>query len=49
MDFPEYNKYSTKWNKENPPKNNPVKKDDGNIGVIPGRRAVKLEYSSSSW
>lgn len=46
MDFPEYNKYITKWNKENPPKNNPGKKDDGNIGVIPGRRAVKLEYSS---
>jgi len=46
MDFPEYNEYINKWNKENPPKNNPGKKDDGDIGVIPGRRAVRLEYNS---
>jgi len=46
MDFPEYNEYINKWNKENPPKNNPGKKGDGDIGSIPGRRAVKLDYNS---
>lgn len=46
MDFPEYNEYINKWNKENPPKNNPGKKDDGDIGVLPGRRAVRLDYNS---
>ena len=46
MDFPEYNEYINKWNKENPPKNNPGKKDDGDIGTMPGRRAVRLEYNT---
>jgi hypothetical protein len=46
MDFPQYNEYINKWNKENPPKNNPGKKDDGDIGTIPGRRAVRLDYNS---
>jgi hypothetical protein len=46
MDFPEYNEYVNKWNEENPPKNNPGKKNDGDIGVLPGRRAVRLDYNS---
>ena len=46
MDFPQYNEYINKWNKENPPKNNPGKKNDGDIGTIPGRRAVRLDYNS---
>tara|TARA_R100000951_G_scaffold103211_2_gene95733 strand:- start:309 stop:1589 length:1281 start_codon:yes stop_codon:yes gene_type:complete len=47
MDFPEYNQYINKWNKENPPKSNPGKKDDGESVVLPGRRAVRLDYNSA--